>query len=210
MSRTLSITNVYSKKHHPFEFDGVWADVLGTPSRNGIWLIWGSAKNGKTWFALKLANYLSQHERTLYISAEEGTELEFVSNCKRAGITIDNKVLKVKGYTEILKLKELLDKRRPPKIVFLDNLTVYKEELKSGTLLKLIRKYDKTLFVILSHEDRGKPYPATAVLSERLAKVIVYVKGLTCFVSGRVPGGTLVIDETKAKLFHGNEIKENV
>ena len=48
MSRTLSIKNLYDKKHKCFDFDGVWLDVMGNPEKCGIWLIWGNEKNGKT------------------------------------------------------------------------------------------------------------------------------------------------------------------
>jgi len=38
--------------------------------------------------------------------------------------------------------------------------------------------------------------------------VIVYVEGLMCTVSGRVPGGSLVIDENRAALFHANYVND--
>lgn len=204
--RTLTVKNIYDKKHETFKLSGVWKDVFGTPEKKGTWLIWGSEKNGKTWFALLLANYLSKQSRTLYISAEEGFEKAFVESCQRAKIEVDNKNLRFLEYISIKELDARLDKRRSANIIFIDNITIYADELKNGVFRDLVKKFKKKLFVFIAHEDRGEPYTATAKLAKRLAKVIVYVKGLACMVSGRVPGGTLMIDENKAKLFHGNKI----
>lgn len=206
MSKILTIGNLYAKKHDSFPLDGIWKNVLGEPEKNGSWLIWGAEKNGKTWFALMLADYLSNFGRVLYVSAEEGTGKAFIESCKRANLQTDNKNLKVLEYISIKELDVRLNKRRSADIIFIDNLTVYADELKNGTFRKLLQKYNKKLFVFLAHADRGEPYTATAKLCRKLSKVIVYVKGLACMVSGRVPGGTLMIDENKAKLFHGNKI----
>ena len=204
--RTLTVKNIYDKKHETFKLSGVWKDVFGKPEKNGTWLIWGSEKNGKTWFALLLANYLSKKNKTLYISAEEGFEKAFIESCKRANIDAENKNLRFLEYISIKELDDRLSKRRSQDIIIIDNLTIYTDELKNGVFRSLIKKYNKKLFIFIAHEDRGEPYTATAKLVKRLAKVIIYVKGLACMVSGRVPGGTLMINEEKAKLFHGNKI----
>lgn len=71
--RLLTMRNVYDKKISKFQFDGMWAEYISPePEDHGIWLIYGAEKNGKTTFALMLANYLRQMGRVLYLSAEEG------------------------------------------------------------------------------------------------------------------------------------------
>jgi hypothetical protein len=85
-----------------------------------------------------------------------------------------------------------------------DNVTVYKEELKQKKLLELKEKYPDVLFVFLAHEERGEPYTSAAKLIRRLAKIIVYVEGLQATVSGRCVGGTYTINEDKAKLCWGD------
>jgi hypothetical protein len=209
MSRALTIKNVYDKKHTSIEMDEPWCNVFGEPEANGIWLIWGAEKNGKTWFALQLANYLSVNAEVIYISAEEGIGKAFVETCKRAKINESNKHLKFFEYISIDELNEKLAKRRSSDIVFIDNITIYNDELKNGLLRKLTNDFPNKLFILLAHEERNEPYTATAKLAKKLAKVIVYVKGLACNVYGRVPGGTLTINEEKAKLFYGNNITEN-
>ncbi|MGZ3758943.1 MAG: hypothetical protein ACXVJC_03620 [Mucilaginibacter sp.] len=196
--------NVYAKKHSVFTLDGVWLDVLGEPETHGLWLIWGREKNGKTWVTLLLSNYLSKQHKVHYISAEEGTGKDFTDTCARAQISPSNKSLAMIDYESVDELNYRLKSRKSARIVVIDNITVYADELKNGGLQKLLKDNPEVLFIMLAHEDRGEPYTATAKLAKRLAKRIFYVEGLTCSVSGRGPGGRLLIDEEKAALYHGN------
>jgi hypothetical protein len=203
MSRVLTTRNLYSKKFEFIPFIGMWLTVFGNQTCRGAWLIWGAEKNGKTWFALILANLLSKFGKVLYISAEEGTDDAFVASCKRAGIEDTNKNINYDEYLTIDELEHKLKARRSPDFVFIDNLTIYSDDFRNGVLKELIKKHDNKLFVFIAHEDRNEPYTASAKLCRKLAKVIVHVKGLACSVSGRCPGGVLTIDEEKAMVFHG-------
>jgi len=203
MARSLSIGNLYTKKFKTLQLDGVWTDVLGKPESNGAWLIWGAEKNGKTWFALMLANCLSENSKVLYVSAEEGTGKAFVESCQRAGLDSVNRSLQFLEYTPLDELCTRLNKRKSADIIIIDNCTVYKDELQYGKLRELLHTYKDKLFIFIAHEERKEPYTSLAKLVRKLAKVIVYVEGLACRVSGRVPGGMLMIDEFKAKLYHG-------
>lgn len=207
--RTISLTNLYDKKFETFDFNGDWQKVFGTPETNGIWLVYGAEKQGKTWFSLKLAEYLSQFKKTLYVSAEEGTGMTFVETCKRANLDPTNKKLQFLEYTPLEELKPKLNKRRGPKIILIDNITIYHDELKNGVLRKLMREYEDLLVIYIAHEEDNEPYTATAKMAKRLAKIIIRVEGLACRVFGRCPGGILTIDEEKAQLYHGTQIKEN-
>lgn len=209
MSRTLSISTMYSKKFTTIELEGIFAEVFGSPEDAGAWLVYGSEKNGKTWFSLKLAAALSLTKRTLYISGEEGLGKDFVENCKRAKLSVDNRNLQFSEYIDIDELTERLSKkRRAPEVIVVDNVTVYKEDLAYGNLRKLLKAHPNKLFIFLAHEERNEPYTSTAKLIRKLAKVIVHIVGLKANVSGRVPGGSLIIDEEKAQLFHSTEITE--
>jgi predicted ATP-dependent serine protease len=206
MARSLTIKNLYDKKFKTFEFDGVWLDTMGTPEVNGAWLVYGAEKNGKTWFSLTMAEYLSKFAKTLYISAEEGTGMTFVDACKRAKINLKSKSLRFLEYTPIDELDERMSKKRSEKIIIIDNITIYADELKNGVVRKLLRKHKDKLIIFIAHEERNEPYTATAKLVRKLAKIIIRVQGLACFVSGRCKGGVLMIDENKAMLYHGTQI----
>lgn len=203
MSRSLNAKDLYKKKFKRFSFSGIWREIFGSPECNGFWLIYGSEKHGKTTLALMLANYLSEFEKTLYISAEEGLGETFISACQRVRISTDNKNLLFEEYLTLEELEEKIQKRRSADIIFLDNTTIYSDELKTEQLKKLLHKYQNKLFVFIAHEDRGEPYKITAKLVSKLAKAIIHVDGLQCIVSGRVPGGQLMIDDKKAILYHG-------
>ncbi|WP_425628830.1 hypothetical protein [Cellulophaga lytica] len=209
MSRTLNLKNLYAKKFKTFQFTGIWQQVIGTPESRGIWLIYGKEKNGKTWFCLKLAEYLSSFAKVLYISAEEGAGKNFVEACKRAKLDPENRNLQFLEYTPVEEVENKIVKRNGPKIVFVDNITVYQDDLKYGKLRKLSQEHPSILWVYVAHEEKKMPYTATAKLAKKLAAVIVQVKGLACFVSGRVPGGVITINEEKAMLYHGADIKNN-
>ncbi|MFC0186028.1 ATP-binding protein [Pseudarcicella hirudinis] len=193
-------------KHSTFKFEAPWSFAFGSsPSDSGYWMIWGKEKNGKTWFALLLAKYLSFKKRVLYISGEEGLEKEFVSACRRAGITEKSKNIGFSEYVPLSNLELLLSRRNAPKVVLIDNITVFKDELKGNVLLELKDKYPDVLFIFLAHEDRKEPYTAQAKLCRRLAKIIVHVEGLKAVVSGRCEGGEYQINEEKATLFYGQD-----
>ncbi|MBE7649187.1 hypothetical protein G1L22_12920 [Tenacibaculum finnmarkense] len=206
MTRALSAGTIYRKKYTKFNFTGVYKEVFGEPSTSGIWLLYGVEKNGKSWGALLLANYLANFGRILYVSAEEGTEMEFKEALKRAKIDGKNKKLRFVEYEPIDELYQRLqvkNRERKYHVVFIDNLTIYNDELKARGIKQLKQDFPNTLFVLIAHEERGKPYTASATMASKLAKVLMRVQGLQIQVFGRVPGGILNIDENKAKLFHG-------
>jgi hypothetical protein len=209
MARTLSVRNIYDKKFKQFQFDGLYQKAMGCPETNGIWIIWGMEKNGKTWWALKLSDYLSKQTKVLYISAEEGTGLDFVAACKRAGIDVANKALKFSEYLPMDDLKVKLAAKKCPRVIIIDNTTVYSNEIKPADLMKLTRDYPDKLFIFLAHEEKGEPYKALAKEAKKLAKIIMYVQGLATQISGRCPGGIISIDEQKAALYWGSSINNN-
>lgn len=194
-----------AQKHITYPFSGIWGDVLGTPSTHGIWLVYGSEKHGKTTLSLMLAEYISQFAKTEYISAEEGLDYDFTEAVKRAQLNPNNRNLHFREYTPIEQIEVVLGKRKAPKVVFLDNATIYHDELKGHRLKDLLKRNPNVLFVLIAHEERNAPYTSTAAMARKLAKVIIRVQGLKGFVSGRCPGGSIVINEEKAELYHGSE-----
>lgn len=92
--KALSVKQAYSKKFKKFEFEGIWKEVFGNPETTGGWIIHGDEKQGKSTFALMLANYLTKFGKVLYISAEEGISEHFTGAMKRMGINDTNKNFK--------------------------------------------------------------------------------------------------------------------
>ncbi len=192
------------KTYDTFDFEGVYRDVLGTPEKGGIWIIYGKEKHGKTQHALKLAEMLSKHVKVNYASGEEGLSYTFSESYERAQLDPKNKRLKFYDAPSIEEIDEGLGKRNSAKAVFIDNETYYRDELKYGVVRELHKKYkSKKLFIYICHEERGEPDGATSKLIRKLANVVMRVEGLNCFVSGRCPGGIITINEEKAEVYHG-------
>ena len=206
MSRALTLRNLYDKKFKTLAFTADWQKAFGNPEHNGIWLIFGKDKNGKTTMALKLVEILSVADRVLYVSAEEGFAKAFRDTCKRVGLDAGNKRIHFVEYLPIEELEERLKTRKCPRILFIDNLSIYMDELKGKKLIELSRRYPQKLFIYLAHEERNEPYGSAARMAKKWAKIIVHVKGLSAFISGRCPGGVMTIDEAKAKIYWGNSI----
>lgn len=203
--RLLSTSNVLDKRFKTFDhFDGIFREVLGTPERYGIWLVYGKEKNGKTWTSLMLASALSKAVNTLYVSAEEGISMNFRDTLRRINANYKNRRLFYSEYLEVERIEELLKRKKGrPGAIVIDNITFYADELKNGTVRRLQREYPNVLWVFIGHEDKGDVYTATGKLIRKLAKVIIRVEGLRVIVGGRCPGGEFDIDQEKADLYYG-------
>ncbi len=205
--RSKTTANLFDKRHtasvefHNQEFK----EVIGNAERKGCWIIYGYEKNGKTWFALRLAKEIAKGERVAYISAEEGLDASFTNAVKRAGITTSDDIL----WDEYLSIEDIVakfKKRRSANILVIDNLTMYADELKPTEIKKrLLDELPNKLIIFVAHEERKEAYPAVARMATKLAKVIFHIEGLRAFVTSRFsPGGELVIDEEKSEVYHGN------
>lgn len=206
MTRTLSVKNLMSKRFSTLEMSDEYTPYFGEPSDVGVWLIYGKEKNGKSTFALKLAKELSRQKKCLYVSAEEGTDLEFIRACQRAGIDEADKGLHFIEYEPLDELRARLLRAKSEKVVFIDNITVYNDELKGGILREIQRENARKLIVFIAHEDStgGEPATSSGKLCRKYAKIICHVEGMNVTVSGRCPGGTMPVDERKAKIFQPN------
>lgn len=208
--RTKTLKNILDKNIERLKLDGVWLKAFGEPGRKGkVWIIYGEEKNGKTWFSIMFADYLSKREPILYVSAEEGLEESFQEVLIRANVDTSNKKFKAvgKGIT-IKELDEYLSKRYAPKIIFIDNVTFYVDELKNGGLQKLLNNHPDKLFIFLAHEDRGDVYTSTAKMIKKKADRIVRIQGLVATVGGRTDGGKFIINQEKAMVLFGSDIKD--
>jgi hypothetical protein len=209
MGRSSTIKNLYDQVFKTFTLPGIFGRVLGEPEKNGIWIIQGPEKNGKTWFALLLAAVLQAIVKTKlwYISGEEGKGKTFVDAMKRAKLDPQtHKNIQLDKYIPLQMIRERLHKRKAPEVVVIDNTTVYKDELTLKALMALTEEFQDVLFIFLAHEEKGELYTTAAKNVRRLADIIFQIKGLTAFVSGRCPGGAITVDEHKAELYWGTEI----
>lgn len=205
MTRSLTARNLFEKRiGRTVQFDNeLLAEAIGEAELKGCWLIYGTEKNGKTWFTLQLAKSMAYFDKVVYISAEEGTDLSFRKACERAGITKADRIL----FEEYLSLDEIKEKFLKPKtanILIIDNLTIYPDEFKTLQIRDFINAFPNKLIIFVSHEERKQPYPACARMASKMAKVIVNVKGLRAFVTSRFSqGGSIVINDEMSEMYWG-------
>lgn len=187
----------------------VLLEVIGAVVLAGCWIIYGAEKNGKTWFALWLAKQLARFTRVNYISAEEGLADSFKAAVMRAGITTDDDIV----WNEYLSIEEIIEKfqkQRSAKIIIIDNLTVYADELRAVELKKkLLDALPNKLIIFVAHEERNDAYPALAKMAKKWSTVIYHIEGLKAMVTSRFSqGGEIVIDEEKSEIYWGTEEHE--
>lgn len=208
MKKSLTAKNLFDKRTgKQVQFtNAVLAEAIGAAEMRGIWLFYGPEKNGKTWFVLQVAKDLAANSRKkiAYISAEEGMDESFRLACERAGITPDTRIL----FDEYLPIDELIEKFSKPKtadIIFIDNLFVYGNELPRNGVRNLSNALPDKLLVLVAHEERKEPYPASARDAKKLAKVHVNIKGLKAFVVSRFSpqGGEIVINDDLSEMYWG-------
>jgi KaiC/GvpD/RAD55 family RecA-like ATPase len=209
MARSRTTSNLFAKKNTATVVftNPAFQSVVGCAERKGCWIVYGREKNGKTWFTLKLAKEIAKHERVAYISAEEGLDDSFINAVKRSSITASDNIL----WDEYLSVDDIVKKfkkQRSARIIMIDNLTIYSNEMKpSEVKKKLLDALPEKLIIFVAHEERREAYPAIARMTKKLAKVIFHVEGLKAFVTSRFSlGGEIIINEEKSEIYHGSTI----
>ncbi|WP_312388729.1 hypothetical protein [Chryseobacterium sp.] len=201
--KAVSVKQAYSKVFKKFEFTDLWLKAFGSPEKGGLWYLGGGEKNGKSTFALMLAKYLTKFEKVLYISAEEGISDAMVNAMKFAGISDSERNFHIVDYEPWEDIQERLSSRYCQKIVFIDNATMYRDEVTKKMVSELKQKHSNKLIILICHEEKGVPDNAIASHWRKLSKIIIQAEGLKALISGRCPGGQLNINEEKAQLYWG-------
>ncbi|MEL3904435.1 MAG: hypothetical protein P1P63_04920 [Treponemataceae bacterium] len=86
--KTVSPLHIVERNIEVYPFTGDWQKILGEPDIRFSTLIRGEAKSGKSTYAAKFAQYVSQFGRALYVSAEERLNSKTLQNrLKYCGVT---------------------------------------------------------------------------------------------------------------------------
>lgn len=201
--KALSVKLAYSKVFKKFDFTDLWLKAFGTPETTGLWYLGGAEKNGKSTFAMMLAKYLTTFGKVLYISAEEGISDAMINAMKFSGMSDTDKNFNIIDYEPWEDLDKRLKSRKCANIIFIDNATIYRDEVTKKMISEFKQKHSNKLIVLICHEEKGQPDNALASHWRKLAKIIIQAEGLKAIISGRCPGGQLNINEEKANLYWG-------
>lgn len=201
--KALSVKQAFSIVFKLFEFTGLWLQAFGKPETTGFWYLGGEEKNGKSTFAMMLAKYLTTFGKVLYISAEEGLSKDIIGAMKFAGLSDKDKNFHIIGYEPWEEIENRLESRKCAKIILIDNATIYRDEVTKKMISEFKQAHSNKLIIMVCHEEKGSPDNALATHWRKLAKIIIQAQGLKAIISGRCPGGTLMINEEKANLYWG-------
>lgn len=203
MSRAWSVTDILNKKYKVIPFTGEWYNSFSQPEANGCWFIWANSGNGKTTFTLKLCKELTQFEKVLYNSLEEGSAMTMQLAFRKAGLaTVKRKLMLVCETIDELIVR--LDKPKSQNIVVLDSFQY--TGLTFERYRELIKRYPRKLFIIISQADGKQPSGRTAKRVMYDASLKIWVEGYKAFSKGRYigpNGGEYIIWEEGAKRYHG-------
>lgn len=205
--KSISVKQALSIVFKQFEFKGLWQEAFGQPETTGFWYLGGAEKNGKTTFAMMLAKYLTGFGKVLYVSAEEGFSKDIIAAMVAAGLSDNDRNFKLLDYMPWEELNQKFESRKSPKIIFIDNTTVYRDEITRKMVLELKEKHKNKLIIFVSHEEKGLPDSALGNIWRKLSKIIIQAEGLKAIISGRCPGGTIPVNEEKANLYWGTTIQ---
>lgn len=172
--QAMSVSQLLAQKKETIKLSEEFRLAFGEPEAVGTWLIWGSSGNGKTTFALQLAKELCSHGTVLYNSLEEGTSLTLMNAAERCGLAEVNKRLQFVNE-EIDLFQERLEKRRSPRIAFIDSFQY--TDMTYKRYLKFKEALPRHLLVFVSHADGNFP-------AGRSAKSVMYDASLKVWVEG--------------------------
>ncbi len=157
-----SIHDIEKQKFHfiPLKNEE-WQRHLGQIEKSKSILIMGDSGDGKTAYSLQMARAFCQTEKVIYNTVEEGTSATFLRNLRL------NKMKLVANNFQFVseKIDDFLirlRRKRQPKIAFIDSIQYAFEGKRKEYYHEMIKEFNKTLFVGISHYEKGAPVGAVA------------------------------------------------
>jgi len=182
-----SNSNIMATKHKTFQFTGRWLNSLGEPPVCGSWMIYGGSGSGKTSFALQLAKYMTNFDRVLYWSLEQGNSPSFQRAWKREKMKdCGTDIIVADENTTFEMIEKAMCQRKGRGILIIDSLTPLK-----GLSFNIIqyerfrKKMKDKLLVWISHEKNGIPDANVGDYILKLADIKMRAEGFKIFINTR-------------------------
>jgi len=182
-----SNNNIIATKHKTFQFSGKWLDSFGEPPTTGSWIIYGTTGSGKTGFALQLAKYLTNFDRVLYWSIEQGNTKTFQNAWKREKMSdCGTDIMVADEETTFDMITKTMCQRKGRGILIIDSLTPLKGQSFNITQYERFRKRMKNkLLIWLSHEKGGIPDTNVGDYIMKLADLKMRCEGFKVMTNSR-------------------------
>jgi archaellum biogenesis ATPase FlaH len=179
--------NIVNTKHKTMAFTGKWLDSFGEPPVSGNWIIYGTSGSGKTAFALQLAKYLTNFDRVLYWSLEQGNTKTFQSAWKREKMAdCGTDIVVADEDVSFEMIEKMMGQRKGRGILIIDSLTPLKGQSFNIIAYDRFRKRMKNkLLIWLSHEKNGIPDTNVGDYIMKLADLKMRVEGFKVITNSR-------------------------
>jgi hypothetical protein len=184
LKRAISMAELALTKFDVIPMQGKFKDLIGQPEKTGVIIIWGDSGEGKTEFALQLADELAQYGRVLYNSIEEGVSESLKGSIARIGL-IHRKNVLLLDKEPMNDLAIRLEKRRSADFVFLDSWQ-YMQMLPLN-FKNFTNHLRHKLFIVLSHAN-GKLPKGSGDTIRYDAFVKIRIEGYKAFAQSRYGG----------------------
>lgn len=186
MSRAIGISDFLAKEFNVYSFEDKFLNSFGEPETNFSALVYGHPKNGKTEFCIQLAKYMSQYTRVYYNSYEQGISKSLQDALKRNKMEdVSGKVIfgNKETYSEMI---DRLSKKNSPMVCFIDSRDYM--NLTAAQWFRLIEKFPRKAFILISWESAGKPASKYAKDISYRTDIIIHVKNFIAYPTGRFGG----------------------
>ncbi|MBO4233877.1 AAA family ATPase [Riemerella anatipestifer] len=194
--------DIENAKFNELEFTGEWLRHLGTPERASSILIYGASGHGKTSYALQFMKYLCGFGKVFYNTVEEGMKASFKRSLRLNNLKLVSSkyVFQSEQYDDMVKR---LDRKRQPKIVFIDSVQYCFRGKKDKDYFNLVEKFPTTLFVFISQMSKGMPKGAVADAIMWDSQAVIKVEDFKAYVEKSRCGGDeltpYIINQQKAE-----------
>ena len=182
-----SNNNIMTTKHKTLAFTGEWFDSFGEPPASGSWMIYGTSGSGKTGFALKLAKYLTNFDRVLYWSLEQGNSPTFKRAWYRERMSDCGTDIMMADEEETFdSIAKTMCQRKGRNILIIDSITPLKGQSFNIIQYERFRKRMKgKLLIWVSHEKGGIPDTNVGDYILKLADLKMRVEGFKVMTNTR-------------------------
>lgn len=147
----LTGADIQTMNFKTYNFSAEWSDLLGKPSRPFVFMMYGDAKAGKSYFSMSLAEYLTGFGEVGYFAVEEGV-----------GETTKQKIEATKAYDIFIeqaeKIEDLLESLKVEnyKFVFIDSASAL--GMGAEEFAQLRTEFPKISFVVILQTNKNNDF----------------------------------------------------
>ncbi len=193
-----SNNNIVKTKHETIPFTGKWLDSFGEPPTHGDWIIYGTSGSGKTSFALQMAKYMTNFEKVLYWSMEQGNSKTFQKLWNREKMPeCGNRITVADNETTFEEIIKKMTQRKGFDILIIDSLTTlryYTEMVDNEPVIKNFgavaferfrKRTKRKLRIWISHEKNGIPDTSVGDYIMKLSDLKMRCEGFKVMTNSR-------------------------